>query len=226
MKAFLFDLDGVLVDVSRSYRAAIQKAIKFFLGIEMKNSQIQEYKNCGGFNNDLDLTFKILLDNGLSIDMNSIVEIFQKYYLGGNYDGLIKNEKWLLKKSILKEIISSAYTGIVTGRPREETLYTLNRFQTDHYFSTIITMDDLPTGKAKPNPMGIKKALFQLQVQAKQASYFGDSVDDITAAIRAGVIPIGVIPPGADIIKHNHLLKSHGAQLVLNNINEIKEIDK
>jgi len=226
MKAFLFDMDGVLVDVSRSYRAAIQKSVEFFLGRKIKTDQIQEYKNQGGFNNDWDLTYKILLDNGLSIDMNSVVEIFQKYYLGGNYNGLIKTEKWLLDRNILRNINFSAFTGIITGRPQQEALYTLKRFRAEHYFSTVITMDDLPKEKGKPNPMGIKKALLPLQIQAEQAFYFGDSIDDISAALNAGVIPIGVIPPGAERRKHKHLLKSHGAHLVLNNINEIKELVK
>jgi HAD superfamily phosphatase len=226
MRAFLFDMDGVLVDVSRSYRAAIQKAVEFFLGIKIKNNQIQEYKNQGGFNNDWELTHKIILDNGLSVDMNSVIDIFQKYYLGSHYNGLIKNEKWLLDRNILRNINSLGYTGIITGRPRKEALYTLKRFRTEYYFSTLITMDDLPAGKTKPNPMGIKKALLQFQVQAEQAFYFGDSVDDITAAIRAGVIPIGVIPPGVENIEHNYLLQSQGAQMVLNNINEIKELVK
>ena len=217
-------MDGVLVDVSQSYRKTMQKVIEFFLGVKITNNQIQEYKKLVGFNNDWDLTFKILLDKGISADKNDVIEIFQQYYLGNHYTGLIQNEKWLLDTNLLKIIYSGHHTGIITGRPRKEALYTLNRFQTEHYFSTLIAMDDLPKGKAKPDPMGIKKALRLLQVQAKQAFYFGDSVADISAAVKAGVVPIGVVPPGIGMPKYNHLLKSHGAQLVLNNINEIKEI--
>ena len=226
MRTFIFDMDGVLVDVRQSYWAAIQKSVEFFLGRKVKTNQIQEYKNQGGFNNDWDLTCKILLDNGLSIDMNSVVEIFQKYYLGSHYDGLIKNEKWLLNRNILRNLNSSALTGIVTGRPRKEAFYTLKRFRAEHHFSTLITMDDLPAGKTKPDPLGIKKALSQLQIQAEQAFYFGDSVDDIIAAVKAGVVPVGVIPPGVENREHNYLLQSHGAQVVLNNINEIMELMK
>jgi len=226
MKAFLFDMDGVLVDDSQSYRKTMQKVIEFFLGIKIKNSQIQEYKNLGGFNNDWDLTFKILLDNGISVDKNYVIEIFQKYYLGNFYTGLIKNEKWLLNLNLLKTIYSAYHTGIITGRPRKEAIYTLNRFKTEQFFSTLITMDDLPEGKAKPDPMGIIKAMRLLQIQTEQTFYFGDSVDDISAAKRAGVIPVGVIPPGIEKTEYKHLLKSHGAQMVLNNINEIKEMVK
>ncbi|MBN2244279.1 MAG: HAD-IA family hydrolase [Candidatus Aminicenantes bacterium] len=226
MKAFLFDMDGVLIDVSQSYRKTIQKVIEFFLNIKMKNNQIQEYKNRGGFNNDWDLTYKILIDNGFSQNINSVIEIFQKYYLGNSYNGLIKNEKWLLNRDILIEINSSIHMGIITGRPKKEALYSLNRFQMEQFFSALITMDDLPKEKSKPDPMGIKKVLLQLQIQAAQAFYFGDSIDDISAALNAGVIPIGIIPPGVERREHKHLLKSHGAQLVLNNINEIKELVK
>lgn len=64
MKAVLFDMDGVLVDVSLSYRLTIKKVVERLGSYEISFSQIQEYKNKGGFNNDWDLTRAILWDRG------------------------------------------------------------------------------------------------------------------------------------------------------------------
>ncbi|MCX8117303.1 MAG: HAD family hydrolase [Desulfobacterota bacterium] len=59
----IFDMDGVLVDVSQSYRKAIQQTIGLYLEqclglkpIRVSNEEITLFKSAGGFNNDWDLT--------------------------------------------------------------------------------------------------------------------------------------------------------------------------
>ena len=44
----VFDMDGVLVDVSESYRAAIQATVRHFTGVEPTNDDVQSWKNRGG----------------------------------------------------------------------------------------------------------------------------------------------------------------------------------
>jgi HAD superfamily phosphatase len=71
MDILIFDMDGVLIDVSESYRKTIQKTIQFYLetclGFERKrgdwvtHEEISLFKSAGGFNNDWDLTSAILL---------------------------------------------------------------------------------------------------------------------------------------------------------------------
>jgi len=67
----IFDMDGVLVDVSRSYRKAIQKTVRIYfetcLGREkghgnlVTQEEISLFKSIGGFNNDWDLTSALIL---------------------------------------------------------------------------------------------------------------------------------------------------------------------
>jgi len=67
----IFDMDGVLIDVSKSYRRAIQQTIKIYLetclGFERKrgdwvtNEEISLFKSAGGFNSDWDVTSGFLL---------------------------------------------------------------------------------------------------------------------------------------------------------------------
>ena len=67
----IFDMDGVLIDVSKSYRKTIQRTTQFYLetclGLERKrkdwitNEEISLFKSAGGFNNDWDLTSGLLL---------------------------------------------------------------------------------------------------------------------------------------------------------------------
>jgi HAD superfamily phosphatase len=71
MDVLIFDMDGVLIDVSRSYRKAIQQTTKIYmetcLGFERKrgdwvtNEEISLFKLAGGFNSDWDITCGIIL---------------------------------------------------------------------------------------------------------------------------------------------------------------------
>lgn len=222
MKAVLFDMDGVLVDVSLSYRLTIKKVVKLLSSYEISFSQIQEYKNKGGFNNDWDLTQAILWDKGKRVSREDVVKIFQEIYLGKNFDGLIRNEKWLLDSNHLEKLEKNYPLGLVTGRPRREVFYVLQRFQKQNHFSAVVAMEDFPPYKSKPHPWGIRKALDILGSQG--GWYLGDTGDDMEAARRAGVVPIGVRGYALEEGRQDEILQKKGAQKVLKNINYIQEI--
>ena len=44
----VFDMDGVLVDVTDSYRETIVKTVEHFTGKTIERDSIQDYKNQGG----------------------------------------------------------------------------------------------------------------------------------------------------------------------------------
>jgi HAD superfamily phosphatase len=48
----VFDMDGVLAEVTESYREAVVQTVRHFTGTSIERDSIQEYKNRGGFNND------------------------------------------------------------------------------------------------------------------------------------------------------------------------------
>ncbi len=65
----LFDIDGVLVDIRKSYNAAIKKTVEFMLkhttgralrGL-VSDGIILKFRQSGGFNNDTDTTYAITL---------------------------------------------------------------------------------------------------------------------------------------------------------------------
>lgn len=68
MDLLIFDMDGVLIDVSGSYRKTIQQTIHIYLtrclGLKadpVASDEIALFKSTGGFNNDWDLTSGFLL---------------------------------------------------------------------------------------------------------------------------------------------------------------------
>src|SRR3989344_1328521 len=98
-KLLVFDIDGVLVDVTGSYRQAIKQTAEFFTKKEVTLREIQEYKNKGGFINDWNLTEAIIKNMGFNIAKEKIIEKFQDYY-----EKFKRNEKWILDKEILEEL--------------------------------------------------------------------------------------------------------------------------
>ncbi len=222
MKALLFDMDGVLVDVSRSYRWAIQECVQRLSGGNVSLRRIQEYKNRGGWNDDWALTRRIIEEMGGCADMDRVIEIFQEIYIGDHFNGLIRREKWLLEYTEVALLAERYPLGIVTGRPRAEAAYTQARFKMEPYFQVCVTRDDLPKGRGKPDPCGLKKALSRLGCCS--GYYVGDSVDDMKAAVGAGLDPIGVIPPGERGTRLEERLRQSGARVIIKDINLIKEV--
>ena len=68
--AIIFDMDGVLIDISRSIRVVNCLAVPYFLRTVLgwpapddllTSADIELFKNAGGFNDDLDLTYALVL---------------------------------------------------------------------------------------------------------------------------------------------------------------------
>ena len=221
MKALIFDMDGVLVDVSKSYRLAIQKTAGFFLKKKIDPAEIQQLKNAGGYNNDWDLTEALVKNKGAKVEKGELIEKFQEYYLGENFRGLIKNEKWLLNIDVLARLKSKYKLAILTGRPKSEAEYALKRFKVKKFFDVVITMDDIPKNKQKPNPYGLRLVTKKLRV--KDAVYLGDAVDDVIMAAKARIKVIGIVPEYMDS-NTKELLLDKGAVAVLDDINQLEGV--
>jgi histidinol-phosphate aminotransferase len=211
----IFDIDGVLVDVSKSYRVAIKQTVKAFTGKEITLEEIQALKNKGGYNNDWDASKQLIKDRGKNIDRKAIIRKFQ-----GFYEKLMDNEPLLIDKKLLKNLSNKYTLALFTGRDREETDYVLRVNDIKKYFSMSIAMEDV-TSK-KPDPEGLLKIINNFRIS--DAYYFGDMIDDMQAAKAAGITPVGVLPPQDKSENMKNLLVKNGAQSILDNINQIKKV--
>ena len=129
VKAILFDMDGVLVDVSRSYRRAIQETAAHFTGRDIPVGTIQRYKNHGGFNDDWKLTHAIISSTGIQVSLPRVTAAFQRLYRGDNWNGLIAEETALIRHDVLERLRSQVnIMGVVTGRPKEEAQWAVKHF--------------------------------------------------------------------------------------------------
>jgi len=220
----IFDVDGVLVDIRNSYRMAITETYRHFSGKKIVSEQIQQAKNLGGLNNDWDLTEYLLKNSGFNIPKSQIIEKFQELYFGNNGDGFILNEELLLSPEAIKNLAKEYDLAIFTGRPKQEAEFALKRWGLENYFSPVISMEDLPEGKHKPEPDGLLKILNITSPQ--NAYYLGDTHDDMISAKKAGVRAIGALPPQDKSPELIEKLKKFGAREVLQNTEDIVELLK
>jgi len=85
----VFDMDGVLAEVTESYRESVVQTVRHFTGQPVSRVRIQEYKNRGGFNNDWLLSQQICADLGVRVPYESVVKYFCDIFFGpGGDDGL------------------------------------------------------------------------------------------------------------------------------------------
>lgn len=220
LRCILFDMDGVLVDVSGSYRRAVVETATLFIGRPIDAEVVQQYKNRGGFNDDWRLTYAIVQDSGVDVPFDAIVEEFQLRYRGGNWDGFIVDEPPLISTETLERIgREERLLGLVTGRPEAEASWTLDRFSWRRFFPLRITSDQ-QQGKGKPDPFPLQLALQVLAsrgtpVSPGETAYVGDTVDDMDSARAAGLWAIGFVPPYLDPEAHAAVLIERGAHAVV-----------
>lgn len=216
-QALLLDMDGVLADVSGSYRRAILETAAAF-SVDLGLEDILVAKASGSANNDWELTHRLITERGGDASIEAVTEKFEELYQGTDERiGLHTAECLLIPAATLESLASEVKLGVITGRPRTD----MQRFLDDNHlsgvFSATVCMEDAP---AKPDPAGVHLALAKLGVD--RAWMIGDTPDDIRAARNAGVIPIGVVAPGDPASSITDSLFGAGAARVLENTSQIE----
>ena len=217
----IFDMDGVLVDVTESYRETIAATVEHYTGTRIPNDLIQDFKNQGGWNDDWRLSHHIITGVGIDIPFEEMKAHFQQLFLGNGADGLILREKWIARPGILEGLTAQFRLAVFTGRPREEAALTLQRFAPDLTFDPIVAMEDVEN--PKPAPDGLLK-IARANPDTK-LFYIGDSIDDARSARAARIPFIGIAAPAnpryLDLV---FLFRQEHAYAIVDDINYLNEV--
>lgn len=211
----IFDMDGVLIDASKSYRVAVQKTFNHFSGKEVTTEEISATKKLGGLNNDWDLTEFLLKKYGFETDKDKIVEVFQSFY-----KELADIEEPLVDCEFFDALKKDYNLGIFTGRLKQEAFFTLEKHKFTKYFYPIITLEDVGLERQKPDCLGLK--IIKEKIITDTIYYLGDTVDDMDCAITANVNGIGILPPQDKSDELKNLLKSKNAMVVLEQAKDLE----
>jgi len=217
----VFDMDGVLVDVTESYRETIQQTVEHFTGRRIAREEIQDWKNQGGWNDDWGLSHHLIGRAGVSVERQNVVDHFNSIFHGNGSDGLILRERWIAADGLFERLAQKFQLAVFTGRLRWEAELTLKRCAPHLRFAPIIGSDDVI--QHKPAPEGLLKVCEQCQPKARW--YVGDTVDDARCAREAGVPFIGIAAPANprydDLVA---VLKAEKAVAILDNINQLERV--
>jgi HAD superfamily phosphatase len=219
----IFDMDGVLVDVTGSYRETIARTVEHFTGVPISHAQIQDFKNQGGFNDDWRLSHHIIASAGVDVPFDEMKAHFQSLFLGsdGAGSGMILGEKWVARPGVLEKLSGQFRLAVFTGRPRQEAAITLGRFAGSLTFDPIVALEDV--ANPKPAPDGLLR--IALDNPGTRLFYVGDSIDDARSARAAGVPFLGIAAPSnpryLDLV---FLFQQERAWAIVDDINYLDEV--
>ncbi len=218
-QAIVFDLDGVLADVRESQRAAMIATAAAY-GVTVTMQDIEDALRAGDAANDWVVTQRLIAARGVSSDLESVTACFQALYLGTpRTPGLRERERLIVPRALLARLAQRLPLAVVTGRPREEARWFLEREGIADLFQPVVSMED---AARKPDPAPVRLALARLGV--RRAWMVGNTPDDVRAAAGADVVPVGVVAPGDDRSLTAAALADAGAARVLDQVADLEEL--
>ncbi len=189
----IFDVDGVLVDVRRSYWLSGLETMRFLTGKRVTWSELYKWKSKPGNNDDWKMVSNWATALGRATSYEQARAAFQQFYWGKNgKPGNVTKEKLLVTPRRIERWARRFELNLFTGRTRQEFSYTFDRWAATRHFRAIITMDDV--ARKKPHPEGLLKILDRRDPAS--ALYVGDNVDDALAARDAQVPFMAILPRG------------------------------
>ncbi len=196
-------------------------------------------------------SLRLVRHSGSSIHTSSIVRIFQEVYLGEQFRPVygLSNEYWegpaacrqerpLLRGTVLEELARQGLPGIVTGRPRLEAELAVSMLSEWLSPRVVVSDDDLVDAGGrhradwrKPAGEPLRMALDQIGGDTTEvAMYLGDLPDDVVAVRNAGsltgrlIYSIGCAYGAADPGARAELLRSVGADQVVLKSDELPAV--
>jgi len=218
-QAIIFDLDGVLADVRESQRAAMIATATAF-GVTITMGDIEKALRAGDAANDWVVTQRLIAAAGVQASLETITSRYQALYLGvAGSTGLREWERAIVPGQVLERLAKRLPLAIVTGRPRDEARWFLERAGFANLFRAVVCMEDAPR---KPDPAPVRLALARLGVG--RAWMVGNTPDDIRAAAGASVVPLGAVAPGDDLAATSTALTDAGAARVIDQVADLEEL--
>ncbi|MGD1948436.1 MAG: TIGR01548 family HAD-type hydrolase [Leptolyngbyaceae cyanobacterium] len=242
----IFDIDGVVRDVSGSYRRAIADTVEHFTQGHYRPSptDIDQLKSEGIWNNDWKASQELIQRHSKAVkttynsDYDSIVAYFQERYRGAGDDpaqwtGYITQEPILMTAEYLTNLANSGVpSAFFSGATRGSANYVLQQ-RIGLTQPILVAMTDAP---GKPDPTGLCMTVDQLEATVPAGLpvlYAGDTVADI-ATIKAAQsqfperlwLGVGVLPPHVQTdstykSQYSQTLEKAGADLVIPHIEQL-----
>ncbi|MCL6471985.1 MAG: HAD family phosphatase [Firmicutes bacterium] len=206
IKAFIFDIDGTLIDTNQLHIDSWIKAFKEF-GVTVARSDIQ--LQLGRRATEI---AKTLLPREKEGYVDSIVDrkriIFREHFSEIKVFPMVKELFGFLSSKAIK-------IALATSTTRHDAEFYVGLMSVESFVDGLIAAEDIL--HSKPDPEIFMKCAELLGVKPHESVAIGDSTHDILASVRAGMIPVGVLTGG---YSREELLKT-GADKVYRDIADL-----
>ena len=191
MKAFIFDMDGVIIDSEPMHNATLANVMKEY-GIDADEKYMY---TLSGLNISA-MFSKVKKDKGLSVPIDEIVDIYNHKiisYVKENNMGAIGGIHELLIS--LKE--HDIPTAVASSSPIEFIETNISNLGFNDYFQFLLSGNEVTNGK--PAPDIYLAAAKRLNVMPQDCVVLEDSHNGVKAAKSAGMTCIGFQNPNSGI---------------------------
>ena len=176
--AFLFDLDGTLIDTKALYLECYRRAVEPRIARRPSDDELMALRP----RSELRFLASVVPESEIEAcraDFYAHYDALHESHFGGVYHGV---------PELLERIRSAGHPlGIVTGKSRRS--WDITAAIADLGPFDVLVFDD-DVDAAKPDPHGIRLALERLDTPPERAVYVGDTLSDVLAARAAGVLPV------------------------------------
>lgn len=185
-KAFIFDLDGVIVDTAKYHFLAWRKLANS-VGVDFTETQNEQLKGVSRVKS----LEKILAWGNIELSEDHFMELMAK-----KNDDYLDHVKKMDESEILPDVIKviahlkTLNIPIALGSASQNARMILKKVNLYQSFDAIVDGTNVST--AKPNPEVFLKAAELVEIAPEQCVVFEDSVSGIQAANAAGMISIGI----------------------------------
>lgn len=207
-----FDLDGTLVDTSKSFDETVSFLVEKFSGKPFDLKDLHDLRLEGGYNDDWVAATELLKRRGVTVPLKEVASTGEEYY----FSIAIDREELLVSIEVLKQLRRRCPLFIVTGRTRREYADVWGE-RLDPLFDKVYCVNDVPGLAAKPSPDYLTQGMSDFGITS--GAYIGNSVDDMRASVGAGLVAVGVTT-GAD----REAFVDAGARVIVSNCGEIADL--
>ena len=214
IRAFLFDLDGTLVQTEKMKALAYAMAVQRLRNLDQPDEKaIEAYKEIIGAQQDIASKYimnKLDLEGDLRLLMPQYDEetpslvlrrIWIEIYPGMVADPItLKDNQWPYTVDLLREASKTCLVGIVTGSPRDAVLHVTHSLGLETNIDIIVSGDDVKYGK--PHPESYLLAKDKLEVLSEECLVLEDSVNGVKSAKATGMNVIAIATPFTDAGLH------------------------
>ncbi len=208
-KAFIFDMDGVIVDSERTWK---HYGEPFYIKLFGKDIR----KKIGDTRG---ITAKVVYEravsNGFSMEQERFFKLFDKAM------ALIYAKSEIAKDidKLGRKLIELGFKlGLVSSSRQNWIDLILPRIEFSKQLTTVLSINDTPNLRSKPYPDGYKEAMKRLRSSPKTTIVLEDSNSGIQAAKEAGTYVIGF----RQYLVPNY--KQEGADVYANNVYDVIKI--